>query len=144
MSDPTAPSDDFRAAVRRVAAYGAITRMTGFRDLVTLDDDELVVNDGDERLCLRRDSDGLTGVITADWAGDAAAERMAVDWIEEYVENTQQYLVIRRDYVTDLITDPFSDLYLQRLAGRFPAADLPDIEDFLRDVAHWLPAPPAA
>lgn len=134
-------ADSFAAAVRRIAAYGAITRMTGYDYLVMFDGDELVVNDGDEQLRLRRDEADLAGVITADWASDTAASRVAGDWLEEYLDNTQQFLVIRRDYIDDLVADPFSELYLQRLADRFPMVDLPLVEEFLDDVRTWLDTP---
>ncbi|WP_454163783.1 alpha/beta fold hydrolase [Gordonia iterans] len=144
MSDPGPAPTDLPDAARRIAAYGAITRMTGFDYLVELDGAELVVNDGDERLSLHRDDGDLSGIVTADWASDSAAERVATEWIEDYVEQTQQFLVIRRHYIADLIADPFSEIHLERLADRFPNADIPAIEEFLSDVRAWLPDPPSA
>ncbi|MFT3660260.1 MAG: hypothetical protein QM809_02350 [Gordonia sp. (in: high G+C Gram-positive bacteria)] len=140
MSNAAPAPTTFTDAARRIVAYGAVTRMTGYDYLVEIDDDELVVNDGDEQLRLRRDESDLSGVITADWASDAAAERVTTDWIEDYIEQTQQFLVIRRDYITDIVADPFSALFLDRLAGRFPSADLPMITEFLDEAKAWLAA----
>lgn len=130
---------------RRLAAFGALTRMTGTDSLVTLDDGGLTLDDGEHYVRIERTDGGPLrspdGPVPAGWRTDETTERLAVDWIEDYLEDTYQALVIRRDDITDLIADPFSQLHLERLARRFPAADLPALREFLGTVAAWLGAP---
>ena len=136
-----ASASDVTALARRLAAFGAVARMTGFDHVVTFTDDSLILDDNDY-LCLGRSgtitSDSGTDTVPRSWSTDARADQVITDWIEEYLEDTYQFLVIRRDYIGDLVADPFSDLHLSRLAGRFPNVDLPAIEVFLREVHRWI------
>ncbi len=135
---PTSPGAELRrAAVRRLAAYGAITRMTGHPDIVTIVGDTLIIGDADRDLILDH-ADGPEQPIPAPWRTDEAADRAATQWIEDYLEDTYQTLVIRRDYISDLVADPFSTLYLDRLASRFPHPHRDEIDDFLAQARRWL------
>lgn len=139
---PTPSGTDLRhAAVRRLAAYGAVTRMTGHPDAVTVAGEALILDDGHRELVLQH-GDGTDGPaappIPADWRTDEAADRVATQWIEDYLEDTYQLLVIRRDYITDLVADPFATLHLDRLASRFPHPHRDEIDEFLADVRQWL------
>lgn len=140
MRSDTAPAPlpgtgDFRAVVRRLAAYGAVTRITGNSDVVTVDGPALILDDGDDHV--RLEGPGDVVAVPATWTADAAAQRATVDWIEDYLDQTYQALVIRRDAITDLVDDPFSTVNLERLADRFPAVDLPQVRAFLTDVRSW-------
>ncbi|MFW0788036.1 hypothetical protein [Gordonia sp. CPCC 205333] len=54
-------NDSTRDVVRRLAAYGAITRATGFDDVVSIDGDEIAHDDGGGNwIRLRKDGDRLT------------------------------------------------------------------------------------
>lgn len=136
-----APESEVSALARRLAAFGAVARMTGFDHVVTFSDEGLILDDDDY---LRVDLEGTvtTGSgshhVPRAWSTDARADQVITDWIEEYLEDTYQFLVIRRDYIGDLVGDPFSELYLSRLASRFPNVDLPAIEEFLGAIRRWL------
>lgn len=137
---PQPGTGEFSAVVRRLAAYGAVTRITGYDHVVTLDGTALTLDDGDDHVRLAGPGD--VPEVPANWASDAAAKRTATDWIEEYLDDTYQFLVIRRDAITDLIDDPFSPENLDRLADRFPNVDLAEVQTFLADVRSWLAAGP--
>ncbi|GAC58686.1 hypothetical protein GOHSU_46_00070 [Gordonia hirsuta DSM 44140 = NBRC 16056] len=128
---------------RRLTAFGAVTRMTGEDSVVTLSDDGLVLDFDDDYVRLDRDGAADEPIPRA-WTDDARADRVITDWIEDYLDETYQFLVIRRDYISDLISDPFSELYLNRLAGRFPNVDRASIDAFLDEVRRWLAGADAA
>ncbi|MFZ2512041.1 MAG: hypothetical protein WAW85_13260 [Gordonia sp. (in: high G+C Gram-positive bacteria)] len=135
------PELEVPALARRLAAFGAVARMTGFDDVVTFSDEGLILDD-DDYLRLGRDGNvsnsSGTGAVPRAWSTDARADQVITDWIEQYLEDTYQFLVIRRDYIGDLVADPFSELYVSRLADRFPNVDLPAIEEFLGGIRRWL------
>lgn len=135
-SAPQPGTGEFSAVVRRLAAFGAVTRITGYDHVVTLDGSALILDDGDDHA--RLEGPGDLDAVPAEWTTDAAAKRTATDWVEEYLDDTYQYLVIRRDSITDLVDDPFSPENLDRLADRFPNVDLPEVQAFLADVRAWL------
>ena len=136
-------ASEFRAVARRLAAYGAITRMTGSDHIVVFDDTGLTLDDGDEYLHLPLDGTTLDEVPPA-WRSDDAADRRATRWIEDYLEDTFQTLVIRRHYIDDLVRDPFSPVFLDHLADRFPNVDLPEIQAYLAEIRQWLAGRPRA
>lgn len=130
------PAPEILALARRLAAFGAVTRMTGYDHVVTFSDDGLVLDDDDY---LRLPLDGsVPDEVPPAWTTDSRADFVITEWIEDYLEDTYQVLVIRRDYIGDLISDPFSQQHLARLADRFPNVDLPAIEEFLTPVRDWL------
>lgn len=117
-----------------------MTRLAGFPDVVTLDDADpldaaLILDDHDEYLRLDTSTEPIAEAIPAPWRSDDAAERVIVAWVERYLEDGHHILVIRRDYFTDLIVDPLSELFLDRLAFRFGYAHIDQARDFLAAAA---------
>ncbi|MFT3898654.1 MAG: hypothetical protein QM728_00190 [Gordonia sp. (in: high G+C Gram-positive bacteria)] len=127
--------DQTAAVLRRLAAFGAITRMTGDVDVVTVDGDALVVNDegGDLRLRYPGGGDEAPEQELL-WITDESAQREVVGWVEDYLDDTAMEITIRRDDLDDLVADPFSPRTVQRLIWHFPGADADGIADFLATV----------
>ncbi|MFC0314761.1 alpha/beta fold hydrolase [Gordonia phosphorivorans] len=133
MSDST----EFRAVARRLTAFGALHRMTGEHSTVTLNETGLTLDDGDTYLHLPA-AGPLPDDLPAAWASDAAAYAALTAWLEDYLEQTYQALVIRRHYLSDLVSDPYSTEFQEQLADRFPSADQSAIAAFTAEIADLL------
>ncbi|GAB11408.1 hypothetical protein GOARA_068_00670 [Gordonia araii NBRC 100433] len=141
------------AAFRRLAAYGAITRLTGSDDLVTLDGHDLLVDDGAGRTVRfvlddhdtfespsREQQDDRPDELPAPWSSDLAARRAVTAWVERYLEERAMDVAIRRDDLDELVAHPFSPTSVERLAHHFPGADAETTRDFLTSVEAIISA----